>query len=74
MGGNAGPRPRLGELLVEDVASQDQVLEIVARIVDFYKSASEEGRLGRLVEKMGIEAFRAAVLGEQPVSCAGSRQ
>jgi len=74
VGGNAGPRPRLGDLLVDNVPDQDQVLEIVARIIEFYKNSSEEGRLGRLVEKMGIEAFRAAICGDAAQDCAGGER
>jgi len=72
VGGNAGPRPRFGELLIDSVPSEEGVLEIVARVVDFYKDSPEEGRLGRLVEKMGIDAFRVAILGEEPQACAVS--
>jgi len=63
VGGNAGPRPRLGEMLVDDVPDQAGVLEIVARVIDFYKSSPQQGRLGKLVEEMGIEAFRGRILG-----------
>lgn len=63
VGGNAGPRPRLGDLLVDNVQSEDEVLEIVAKVVEFYKNDPQQGRIGRLVEDMGIEAFRQAVLG-----------
>ncbi|MCM0081297.1 NAD(P)/FAD-dependent oxidoreductase [Geomonas sp. Red32] len=64
VGGNGGVRPRLADLLVDDVQSEEKVLEIVARVVDFYKNARSEQRLGKTVEAMGIEAFRQAVLGE----------
>jgi NAD(P)H-nitrite reductase large subunit len=64
VGGNAGPRPRLAELLIDDVPDEAGVLDLVARVIEFYKNSPEEGRLGRLVEKMGIEAFRSAILGE----------
>ncbi|ACH37642.1 MULTISPECIES: nitrite/sulfite reductase domain-containing protein [Citrifermentans] len=63
VGGNAGPRPRLGEMLVDNVQSEEEVLEIVAKVVDFYKNDPQQGRIGKLVEEMGIEAFRAKVLG-----------
>jgi len=62
VGGNAGPRPRLGEMLVDNVQTEEEVLDIVAKIVEFYKNDPQQGRLGKLVEEMGIEAFRAAVL------------
>jgi NAD(P)H-nitrite reductase large subunit len=74
VGGNAGPRPRLGELLVDDVPDEDQVLEIVAKIVDFYKNSSQPGRIGKLVEEIGIEAFRAAILGDGGLTGAASAQ
>lgn len=63
VGGNAGPRPRLGELLVDNVQTEEEVLEIVAKVVDFYKNDPQQGRIGKLVEDLGIEAFRAKVLG-----------
>lgn len=63
VGGNAGPRPRLAELLVDDLKDEEAVLEVVAKVVEFYKSSTQQGRLGKLVEEMGIEAFRAQVLG-----------
>ena len=72
VGGNAGPRPRLGDLLVDNVPDEAAVLEIVARVVDFYKASPQQGRLGRLVEEVGIEAFRAEILGGSGVTAAGS--
>ena len=72
VGGNAGPRPRLGELLVDDVPDEAGVLEIVARIVEFYKNSSQQGRIGKLVEEIGIDAFRAEICGAGPQPCAGS--
>jgi NAD(P)H-nitrite reductase large subunit len=71
VGGNAGPRPRLGELLVDDVANDEAVLEILARVIAFYKSSPQQGRLGKLVEEMGIEAFRAEILGVQAQAASG---
>jgi NAD(P)H-nitrite reductase large subunit len=65
VGGNAGARPRLADLLVETAADEAEVLAVVARIIDWYRSSGREVRLGTLVEEMGIERFRAAVL-DQP--------
>ena len=64
VGGNAGPRPRLADMLVDNVATEEEVLAIVARVIEYYKASGTEMRLGRLVEERGIEGFRAAVLGE----------
>jgi len=65
VGGNAGARPRLGDVLIDNVPEEEEVLEIIARIIDFYKSLPQEQRLGRVVEEMGIELFRQKVLGTQ---------
>lgn len=62
VGGNAGARPRLGDILIDDVPSEEEVLEIVAKVISFYKESAKELRLGRIVEEMGIEAFRAKIL------------
>jgi len=74
IGGNAGPRPRLGELLVDDVPDEAAVLEIIARVIDFYKKSSQPGRIGKLVEEIGIEAFRAAIFGDAGLPGAVSAQ
>jgi NAD(P)H-nitrite reductase large subunit len=64
VGGNGGVRARLGDLLVDDIPTEEQVLEIVARVVDFYRQAPKKERIGRIVEEMGIEAFRREILEE----------
>lgn len=63
VGGTAGVRPRLAEILVEDVATEDEVLAIVAKIVDNYRDNPKKDRLGRIIEEIGLERFRDAVLG-----------
>lgn len=73
VGGNAGPRPRLGELLVDDVQDEAAVLEIVARVIDFYKKSPQQGRIGKLIEDIGIEAFRAEIGGESGMEAFGAK-
>ena len=74
VGGNGGVRARLGDLLVDDVPSEDDVLRIVARVVEFYRQSPKKERIGRIVEDMGIEAFRRAVLEEaEPLAAGGER-
>lgn len=64
VGGNSGTRPRIADVLVEDVATQDEVLAIIEKIINWYKAEpKKEQRLCRIVEQMGIDAFRKAVLG-----------
>ncbi len=65
VGGNAGPRPRLGEMLVDNIQTEEEVLEVVAKVIEVYKNDPQQGRLGRLIEEIGIEAFRARIFGTQ---------
>lgn len=68
VGGNAGARPRLAELLVETSADEGEVIAVIDRIIDWYRSSGREVRIGTLVEEMGIEQFRVKVLGQDSPS------
>jgi NAD(P)H-nitrite reductase large subunit len=63
VGGNAGARPRLADVLVEVEADEDQVLAVIEKIVTWYRNSGREVRLGRLVEEMGIKKFKQEILG-----------
>jgi NAD(P)H-nitrite reductase large subunit len=63
-GGNGGARPRLAKEIVRDI-SKEQALDIVDRIVEFYKSnGKKHQRLGALMENMSLEEFKAAAISE----------
>lgn len=62
VGGNAGARPRLADILAENVENEEQVLAIVAQVMDYYRNSGREVRIGKLVEEMGIDRFREDVL------------
>jgi NAD(P)H-nitrite reductase large subunit len=62
VGGNAGTRARLGDLLVDDIPDEETVLEIVSRIVAFYRRSPKKERIGKIIEEIGIDAFRREVL------------
>jgi NAD(P)H-nitrite reductase large subunit len=62
VGGNGGAKPRLSRELARDL-SKEQVLELIAKIVEFYKSnARPHQRLGSMIEKVGFDQFKSAVL------------
>ena len=64
VGGNGGAKPRLSRELVRDL-SEEQALELIDKIIEYYKAgAKPRQRLGALIEKMGFEQFKSAVLGE----------
>jgi len=62
VGGNGGPRPRLSQPLADDL-STDEALALVDKIVDYYKAnAKRMERIGRMLERIGFDTFKAAVL------------
>jgi len=64
IGGNGGAKPRLSRELAADL-SQEQALELVDKIIQFYKTnARPHQRLGSMIEKTGFEEFKTAVLSE----------
>jgi len=64
VGGNGGAKPRISQLLTRDLSTEDAMV-LVDKIIEFYKAnARERQRLGAMIEKMGFEAFKAAILGE----------
>jgi NAD(P)H-nitrite reductase large subunit len=61
IGGNVGAEPRIGE---EIITGQDdeQVLETVDKVVACYQENAKKGeRLGKLIDRIGLEPFKAAV-------------
>jgi NAD(P)H-nitrite reductase large subunit len=61
IGGCGSAWPRLADLLVEDLLSGD-ALNMVARIIDYYKENSKRERVGRMIERLGIDKVKADLL------------
>lgn len=65
VGGNGGGRPRISQELVRDLTT-DEAIEVLEKIMAFYKSnAKAHQRIGAMIDKMGFDEFKSAVLGEQ---------
>jgi len=62
IGGNGSARPRLSDVLVEDL-DFDAAEEMVARVVVFYRENSKRERMGRMVDRLGLDSIRQAILG-----------
>ncbi|MCX7966212.1 MAG: hypothetical protein N2596_06270 [Syntrophorhabdaceae bacterium] len=61
-GGNSGAKPRIGDIIAEDLSS-DEVIELAKRCFDFYqKNSKGKERTARFIERIGIEEFKKAVL------------
>lgn len=62
IGGSSGRRPRIGDVLAEDIA-KETVTDLTRRTLEFYRANSKgKQRMARFVERIGIENFKAAVL------------
>lgn len=63
VGGNGGGKPRLSVEIAKDLTTEE-ALDIVDRIVEYFKANSNgRQRLGAMLEKTGLDDFKAAVLG-----------
>lgn len=62
-GGNAAGRPRVGDVVAEQL-SADEVVQLVGKTLNFYlHEAKFKSRSARFMERIGIEALKKAVLG-----------
>lgn len=62
IGGNAGIKPRLANVLVENVP-QEEVLALIDKAVTYYKENGKKNeRLGTMIERLGLENIQQAVL------------
>lgn len=62
VGGNGGVHPRLAQLLVKDVPTDDEALAVVERMVSWFNSINRKCRIGKLLEEIDIEVLRKEVL------------
>ncbi len=61
-GGNAGGRPRVADVMAEGLEDEAAVA-LVDKLVEFYRvNGKKKERTARLVDRLGIEAVKAAVL------------
>jgi NAD(P)H-nitrite reductase large subunit len=62
VGGNSGQRPRIGNVIAENLTPEN-VLSLMQKCLDFYgKNARTRERMPRFIERIGIEEFKKAVL------------
>lgn len=62
-GGNSGGRPRIADIMGEGL-DDEAAVALVDRLVEFYRlNGKKKERTARMVERVGIEAVKAAVLG-----------
>jgi len=60
-GGNSGGRPRIGDILAEDLTIE-QVVELTKKCLAYFQAnAKKRERTARFVERTGIEAMKTAL-------------
>ena len=62
VGGNGGSQPRLAHRLLEHLPDDATALAAVDHVVRWFQAQNRKCRLGKFIDEMGIEAFRAAAL------------
>jgi NAD(P)H-nitrite reductase large subunit len=58
VGGNGGSQPRLAKRLFEHVPSEAEALQIVDRLVAWFKQQDRKCRMGKLVDEVGLDELR----------------
>jgi len=61
VGGTAGIKTRIGDLIAKNL-SEDYVLDLISRIINYYKDNEEKKRLGRFIDKKGLKEFKEAII------------
>jgi len=62
VGGIGSMRPRLADVLIEDLSTQEAE-DTFNKVINCYKENAKRERIGKMVDKMGFDAFKQAVLG-----------
>lgn len=62
IGGNGSARPRLADTLVEDLSEED-ALNMVEKIIVYYQENSKRERMGRMIDRLGLEKVTSDLLG-----------
>ncbi len=63
VGGMGTSKPRLADTLMDELDS-DKAIESISRVVDFYKeNAKKHERIGKMIDRMGLEPLKSAVVG-----------
>ena len=57
IGGNAGFRPMVGEVLAEGL-NDDEAIELVKKVVELFKKVNKPYRLGKVITNMGFYGFK----------------
>ena len=54
----SGLKPRLADLIAANL-TDDQAISLAERLLDWYKDANQKKRLGRIIDDLGLDNFKA---------------
>jgi NAD(P)H-nitrite reductase large subunit len=57
-GFGSGLKPRLADLIATDLTDAE-ALDLAARMLDWYKEKNQKKRLGRIIDDIGLDTFKA---------------
>ncbi len=62
VGGNSARRPRIGDIIAEDI-SKEEVIDLTKRCLEYYyANGRKKERTARFIERIGIDEFKKAIL------------
>lgn len=63
IGGKGTSKPRLADVLVENIATDEEALKMVEIFVNYYKeNAKPRERVGKMLDRIGLEEVKKALL------------
>ncbi len=70
VGGNGGAKPRLSQELARDL-TEEQAIQLADKVIAYYKAnGGTHRRLGAVIDKIGFDEFKKAVLGDEAAGAA----
>lgn len=61
VGGCSGLKPRIGQVLADNL-SDDEVMNLVEKIINYYKAHAKKQRLGEFIDEIGFDRFKAEII------------
>ena len=60
-GGSSGLTPRLGNLIADELSENDS-LDLIDKIISFYKKTNQKKRIGKIIDEIGLDNFKKEIL------------
>ena len=61
-GGNSGKKPRIGDVIAENLSKDDVIKLVEASLTYYIENAKKKERASRFMERIGAEVFKQSVL------------